>query len=156
MDNLDSKVMEFVSKALKVAKTVAVLPLFYAALGISPKYAPKAYIPEVVVEVKNDVPENKVEPYAPKPNVRSVAAHYFPPGVVAFTVPEDGEVAMPPIERVPYENGVHSWRFVLDHELMHNYIHKASGIQNERGINDHVAGELRGKYGNTGFPFASY
>ena len=97
MDNLDSKVMEFVSKALKVAKTVAVLPLFYAALGISPKYAPKAYIPEVVVEVKNDVPENKVEPYAPKPNVRSVAAHYFPPGVVAFTVPEDGEVAMPPI-----------------------------------------------------------
>ena len=86
----------------------------------------------------------------------SVPSHYFEPGVVAFTKPEEGEIAMPPIERVPYENGVHSWRFVLEHELMHNYIHRAGGIQDERGINDHVANQLSKKYGNIGFPFSSY
>ncbi|MFA4819769.1 MAG: hypothetical protein WC613_02300 [Candidatus Aenigmatarchaeota archaeon] len=46
--------------------------------------------------------------YRPKPTVRQVPAHYFEPGVVAFTKPDEREIAMPPIEKIPYENGVHA------------------------------------------------
>src|SRR3989338_451026 len=94
--------------------------------------------------------------YRREPTVRAVPAHYFEGVVVAFTRPDEGEIAMPPIEKIPYENGVHSWEFVLRHEKLHNYIHDRGGIQNERDINDHVAYTVGPKYGIDRFPFPSY
>ncbi len=94
--------------------------------------------------------------YGPKVTVDILPAHYFDGGVVAFTR-LDGHVAMPEMHRVPYEKGVHSWPFVLAHEEMHNRIEESGGVQDERGINDHVAYQLgRRGIGHDRFPFPSY
>ena len=100
--------------------------------------------------------DSQAAPYSFEPTIRTLPPQYFPLGVVAFTIPEDGEIAMPSLEKAPYENGVQSWGIVLAHEKMHNYIHRAGGIQDERGINNFVAYSIGPRYGTDRFPFASY
>ena|SRR3989338_5643205 len=142
--------MEFVSDSLR--KT--------ARLGVAPALAATSYASGYL---SKNVPDTEMcgvysakAGYTPEPSVRILPAHYFEPGVVAFTKPEEGEIAIPSLERAPYENGVQSWRIVLEHERMHNYIHRAGGIQDERGINNFVAYWLCPKYGIDRFPFPSY
>ena len=71
--------------------------------------------------------------------------------VVMFTNAKD-EITMPPLERIPYENGIHGAPFALEHEEIHIDIEAYGGIHDERGINSYV----RAKHGYPRDPFPSY
>ena len=126
---------EFVSRISRIAKAVGI----GAALLTYPAHA------------YADKTQHNYS-YVHEISIRRLPQHYLPPGVVAFTIPEESEIVLPDSSFFPYENGRHSEPAVRMHEEYHNWIHRAGGIQDERGINDLVAYKL----GYSRFPFASY
>lgn len=70
---------------------------------------------------------------------------------VAFSRPDQNEIAMPPLEKMEYRDGVHAWPFVLFHEETHIDI-GPYGIHNESAIN----ARARAKFGYSRDPFPSY
>ena len=128
---------EFVSRITRLAKKV-VAGGAIAVSAYSPFYAAPEYGYEHIASIH-----------------RIQVREYAGPSVVAFTNAKD-DIAMPDPSKMPYENGVHSGPFVLEHEISHIYIEASGGIHDERGINNRVAYVIGPRYGIDRFPFASY
>lgn len=125
---------EFVSRITRLAKNVLII----AAAAYMPLYATPQYGYEHIASIH-----------------RIQVKNYAGPSVVAFTNAKD-DIAMPDPSLMPYENGVHSGPFVLEHEIMHIRIEAKGGIHDERRINKHVAYTIGPRYGIDRFPFPSY
>lgn len=127
---------EFVSKITRLAKNAIV-----AGVVIASAYSPYAS-PKYGYEHIASIHRIQVQEYAG-------------PRTVAFTNAKN-DIAMPDPSKMPYENGVHSGPFVLEHEIDHIRIEAVGDVHDERDINNHVAYKIGPKYGIDRFPFPSY
>lgn len=127
--------MEFVSKMTRIAKSALIVGV---ALGSYLQTQNYEFRPNYLYEHIAEIRRLDVKKYAGN-------------STVAFTNAKD-EIAMPDPSQLPYENGIHSGPFVLEHEITHIEIEGYKGVHDERGINAHV----RSKFGYSRDPFPSY